>query len=601
MVYSEETVSGIFHARAVQYQYEPCIRYKNQGTYASMSWKEMQNMVKSLGLALISLGVKKADRAAIFSENCWQWIIADLAVLSIGALDVPVYATSSAKEAVYIIKDSGSKVVFVYDSTQLDKLLENSNDLKNVQKIITFFPVETEDKNVISVDKLLQEGESHKDKGVFDKRLEALKPGDLATLMYTPGTTGQPKGVMLTHSNIVSNIMQCYASHPLINHGDESLALLPWAYSFGRIVSLYLMIHVGAVINLAENFSTVLQNMKEVRPTLVIGVPRFLEKLHSVIISRHTGSQHVQRRLYKWAHTVSQRAVDYVVQKRQMPYTLKIQYDLSETLVFSDLRKSLGLERLKFFICGGGPLSNDIDRFFNGMGIFVHNGYGLTETSPVVSVNRFETFNFGSVGPALADTRIKIAEDGEIMVKGPQVMSGYYNKSQETKDIFTEDGWLMTGDIGMIDDNGCLHITDRKKDIIITTSGHRITPQNIENVLASDPFIEQAVVIGEGRRFLSALMVPNSNKLGIYAKKQGISFNKNEDLIKKPEIISFYGEKVQELMKDFAPFEHVRKYILLPREFSIETGELTPTLKIKRKKINEKYSAEIERIYSDDG
>ncbi|HQI82771.1 MAG TPA: AMP-binding protein, partial [Deltaproteobacteria bacterium] len=267
---------------------------------------------------------------------------------------------------------------------------------------------------------------------------------------------------------------------------------------------------------------------------------------------------------------------------------------------FSKMRKALGLERIRIFISGGGPLSTEIDRFFNGIGVPVHNGYGLTETSPVTNVNRFDVFEFGSVGPALPDTHVMIAPDGEILIKGPQVMKGYFNKPEDTKAVFTEDGWFMTGDIGRIDDRGCLYITDRKKDIIVTAGGKNIAPQNIENSLLADLLIEQAVVIGEGKKFISALIVPNFKELAGYAKKQGISFNSHEDLVKKPEIVALYDQRIKDLMKDYARVEQIRRFTILPREFTIESGELTPTLKIKRKVVGRNFAAEIDAMYKDD-
>ncbi|MFY9398084.1 MAG: long-chain fatty acid--CoA ligase [Desulfomonilia bacterium] len=599
MGYSEKTIAGIFHNRAEKYQYEPCIRYKKDGRYTAISWKEMQRMVTNLGLGLISLGVEKDDIVTIFSDNCWQWIVSDLAVLSIGAADAPIYATNSGEEAAYIINDSNSRFLFVSDQDHLNRILGVRSTLKSLKKIITFDPIESKDEDIISFDEVMKLGENASDRKAFDERLLSIDPEGLATLIYTSGTTGPPKGVMLTHNNFVSNIMQCYASHPIIGHQDEGLSLLPWSHSLGRTVSVYLMIHIGAVLSLAESFGTVLDNMKEIRPTLMVSVPRLFEKIHSGIFSQVEKATPMRKKLFFWATDVALRAVDYRVQRKPMPWTLKIQYDLCETLVYSKLRHALGMDRIRIFINGGGPLAVEIDRFFNGIGINLHNGYGLTETTPVTNVNTFEVFEFGSVGPALPDTQVKIAEDGEILIKGPQVMKGYYNKPDETKATFTEDGWFMTGDIGRVDERGCLYITDRKKDIIITAGGKNVAPQNIENTLVTDPFIEQAVVIGEGRKYLSALIVPCYAELNAYAKDQGIPFDSNEDLIRKPEIVSFYDEKIKNLMKGYARVEQIRKFTLLPKEFSIESGELTPTLKMKRKVINQNYSKEIEEMYKE--
>lgn len=599
MGYSEKSIAGIFHNRAEKYQYEPCLRYKKDGRYTAISWREMQRMVGNLGLGLISLGVKQDDIVTIFSENCWQWLVADLASLSIGASDAPIYATNSGEEAAYIINDSGSRFLFVSDQDHLDRILGVKSTLKGLKKIITFDPIETGDKNIVSFDEVLRLGENSKDNKVFEERLLSIDPEGLATLIYTSGTTGPPKGVMLTHNNFTANILQCYASHPIIGHQDTALSLLPWSHSLGRTVSVYLMLHIGAVLNLAESFGTVMENMIEIRPTLMVSVPRLFEKIHSGIFSKVEKASPTKKKLFFWAVDVAMRAVDYKVQRKPMPWTLKAQYDLAETLIYAKLRQALGMDRIRIFINGGGALALDIDRFFNGIGINLHNGYGLTETTPVTNVNTFEVFEFGSVGPALADTQAKIADDGEILIKGPQVMKGYFNRPEDTKAAFTEDGWFMTGDIGRLDERGCLYITDRKKDIIITAGGKNVAPQNIENTLVTDPFIEQAVVIGEGRKYLSALIIPNFAELVSYAKNQGIPFDSNEDLIKKPEIVSFYDGKIKNLMKDYARVEQLRRFTLLPREFSIESGELTPTLKMKRKIINQNFSEPIEAMYKE--
>ncbi|HNU74080.1 MAG: Long-chain-fatty-acid--CoA ligase FadD15 [Deltaproteobacteria bacterium ADurb.BinA179] len=599
MGYSEKSIAGIFHNRAEKYQYEPCVRYKKEGRYTDISWKEMQRMVTNLGLGLISLGVEKDDIVTIFSENCWQWLVADLASLSIGAADAPIYATNSGEEAAYIINDSGSRFLFVSDQDHLNRVLGVKSTLKGLKKIITFDPISAGDKDIISLDEVIKLGEEYKDKKSFDERLLSIEPEALATLIYTSGTTGPPKGVMLTHANLTANILQCYASHPIIGHQDVALTLLPWSHSLGRTVSVYLMLHIGAILSLAESFGTVMENMTEIRPTLMVSVPRLFEKIHAGIFSKVEKASPTKKKLFFWAVDVAMRAVDYRVQRKPMPWSLKIQYDLAESLIYSKLRHALGMDRIRIFINGGGALAVDIDRFFNGIGVNLHNGYGLTETSPVTNVNTFEVFEFGSVGPSLPDTQVKIAEDGEILIKGPQVMKGYFNKPDDTKATFTADGWFMTGDIGRLDERGCLYITDRKKDIIITAGGKNVAPQNIENTLVTDPFIEQAIVIGEGRKYLSALIIPNFSELISYAKNQGIPFDDKADLIRKPEIVSFFDEKIKTLMKDYARVEQIRKFTLLPREFSIESGELTPTLKIKRKIINQNFAGEIEAMYKE--
>jgi len=599
MEFSERTIVGIFQNRADTYKYETLLRYKDNGAFQDLSWNEIQKRVIFLGRGLISLGVQPGDMVSIFSENRWEWLVADLAVLSIGACDVPIYATNSGEEAAYIINDSSSGIVFVSDKDHLEKILDVRKKLIGLQKIITFDELGSDDDYVISLAEVMALGESV---GIeaFDERAGAIDPTGLATLIYTSGTTGPPKGVMLTHENIQANIMQAFATHPCLSHADETLNILPWSHSLGRTISLYTMIHAGGVVSIAESFAHVLENLQEIRPTILISVPRLYEKMYGGILSKVEKAPPLKKKMFFWASSVAERAADYLVHKKPMPVGLKLQYNLADSVIFSKLRAALGLDRLRFSITGGAALSLQIDRFLNGIGVMLHSAYGITEASPGVTVNTFENFSFGTVGRPFPDTDIRIAEDGEIIITGPQIMKGYYNQSDATKEAFTSDGWFRTGDVGFVDDDGFLRLTDRKKDIIITAGGKNISPQNIENTLVSDQYIEQAVVIGDGRKYLSALVIPAFNDLMEYAAQQGISATDNQELIADPKVIAFYDERVKHLMKDYANVEQLRKFTLLPRELSIEEEELTPTLKIKRKVINEKYAGIIAQMYPGD-
>ncbi len=600
MNYSESTVAGIFLNRAEKYHYGTCIRHKEYGRYKDISWIEMKRNVTNLGLGLISLGVKKGDIIAIFSENRWEWLVSDLAILSIGAVDAPIYSTCSGDEAAYIINDSGSKIVFVSDKEHLERLLSVKSKIKGVKKIICFENSAAKGKSIITMSDVIEAGASAKDRKSFDARLNEIEPQDLATLIYTAGTTGDPKGVMLSHDNIVTSIHQCHASHPMLRQNDETLSILPWSHSLGRIVGIYLMYHMGAVISLAESFATVLTNLIEIRPALLISVPRLFEKIYSATILKEQNAPPLKQKLFKWAREVADRSVDYIVQKKQIPFGLRIQYDLAEKLVFSGIRTALGLDRLIVSVNGGGPLANRIERFFNGAGIALHNGYGLTETSTVTNTNTFDAFEFGSVGRPVADTKVKLADDGEILIKGPQVMKGYWERPDETKGAFDNDGWFRTGDIGRIDEKGFLYITDRKKDIIITSGAKNISPQNIEKTLITDAYIEQAVIVGEGRKYLSALIVPNFVELSSWARSERLTFDSNDELVSRPDVIDFFEKRIGNVMKNYARVEQIRKFRLLSGEFSIDGGELTPTLKLRRKLINEKYSDIIEGMYPEE-
>ncbi len=596
MGYTESSIPAIFQNRAATYAERTFIKYKEDGSYVGQSYREFESKVRRVGLGLISLGVAPGDIVAIFAQNSWQWALADLAILSVGAVDAPIYDTNSGEEAAYIINDSGARIAFASDAEHLKRMLDVIDTTPELKKIIVFEDVPASDL-VMSLAQLMELGAQSADAGAFDERLKAIDPADLATLIYTSGTTGPPKGVMLTHNNFVANTLQCQATHPMVCDADEAIHILPWSHSFGRTVGFYLMMHVGAVISLAESFSTVLENFQELRPTVMVSVPRLFEKLYAGILSKVESAPAFKKRLFFWSRDVAMQAVDLKVQHKPLPLLLAMQYALAEKLVYSKLREGLGLDRIKVFINGGGPLSVDIDRYFNGVGIPLHNGYGLSETTPVTHTNTFETHIFGSVGPALKDTETMIAEDGEIFIKGPQVMKGYYNKPEATEAVFTKDGWFKTGDIGFIDEKGCLHITDRKKDIIITAGGKNIAPQNIENTLVADLFIEQAVVIGEGRKYLSALIVPNFDELSNHAAQEGLSFTSNRELIQHPEIQQFYEDRINHLMRDYARVEQIRRFKLLDHEFSQQTGELTPTLKMKRKVINQNHQDTIDSMY----
>ncbi len=599
MEFSEKSIVGIFQNRAEIYKYETLLRYKANGAFQDLSWFEVQKRVIRLGCGLISLGVQPGDMVAIFSENRWEWLVADLAVMSVGASDAPIYATNSGEEAAYIINDSKAGIVFVSDQDHLDKILSVRPKLSGVKKIITFEDLSSDDADVLSLEMVMALGDSV-DKKAFAERAGAIDPSGLATLIYTSGTTGPPKGVMLTHESIQANILQAFATHPELSHADDSLNILPWSHSLGRTIALYVMIHAGGVVSIAESFAHVVENLQEIRPTVLICVPRLYEKMYAGIFSKVEKAPPLKKKMFFWAAGVADKAVDYLVQGKDMPAFLMLQYRAADSLIFSKLRAALGLDRLKFSITGGAALALQIDRFLNGMGVTLHSAYGITEASPGVTVNTFNKFSFGTVGQPFPDTRIRIEKDGEIFIKGPQIMKGYYNLPDATSESITDDGWFKTGDVGYVDDEGFLRLTDRKKDIIITAGGKNISPQNIENSLVSDQYIEQAVVIGDGRKYLSALIVPAFGDLMEYASQQGISVKDNEELISRPEIMAFYDKKIQYLMKDYAAVEQLRRFSLLPRELSIDEEELTPTLKIKRKVINENHAAVIAAMYPGD-
>jgi len=450
---------------------------------------------------------------------------------------------------------------------------------------------------VISLEEVEKRGEeynlNHPDD--FDRVALSILPDDLATIIYTSGTTGVPKGAMLSHYNLVNNIETL---HSLVdfNSGDRALSFLPLSHVLERMCT-YAWLYVGACIAYAESVDTVADNLMEARPTIMVSVPRFFDKFYAAVIDSVLVSPNLQRRIFFWALQVGRKYVQLKLNHRQLPAWLKFRYQLASRLVFSKIVARTG-GRVRFFVSGGAPLSREIAEFFYALGILIIEGYGLTETSPVISLNTLTDFKFGTVGKILPGEEVKFAPDGEILVRGPNVMKGYFNKEAETKEAF-EDGWFKTGDVGYLDQDGFLVITDRKKDIIVTSGGKNVAPQPIENALAASPYIANAVVVGDRRKFVSALIVPDFEKLKKYAAENNITFSSQRELIDKPEIYEFFMQETNRLTPHLASYEKIKKIILLDRDFEIESGEMTPTLKIRRKVVEEKYKPLIDRLYAD--
>jgi long-chain acyl-CoA synthetase len=558
----------------------------------------LNGLVRNLGLFLINHGIQPGDKVALFSPNRYEWWVADLAIISVGAVNVPIYATNSSEESRYILDNSDSKMCFVGTSEHRDKILKAKEKLPNLGEIISFDDLEKTIPGVISLADALKEGEAASNKEDFDNRLKPINMEDVATIIYTSGTTGNPKGVMLTHKNFVSNVNQLNAVDPEFLTGDHTfLSFLPLAHSLERTVGYYAAIFLGHKVAFAESTEKLLENFGEIRPTFLVSVPRIYEKVHAGITAKVAGAPPVKKALFNWAMGVARDNLPYICNNKERTGWFAFKYNLADKLIFSKLRAALGMDRLQGAMSGGGPLSVSDAEFFLGMGIRVLEGFGLTETTPVTNGNRPKKIKPGTVGPALKDTIIKISEDGEILIKGPQVMKGYYKNEAATKEAFTSDGFFRTGDIGEIDSDGYMKITGRIKDLIVTSGGKNISPQNIENTLVTSPFIEQVAVIGDNRKYLSALIVPSFATLEGWAAQNNVSFNGRTDLISKPEIQKLFEKEIEENMKDYARVEQIRKFQLLEKEWSQDTGELTPTMKVKRKVINQKYAKEIEALY----
>jgi len=438
------------------------------------------------------------------------------------------------------------------------------------------------------------------DKDAVRKRAAEVKPEDVATLIYTSGTTGDPKGVMLRHSNLVSNVLGSHKVLPSLGPQDTCLSFLPLCHSFERMAGYYLMLQAGATIAYAESVEKVPENMGEIRPSIMCSVPRLYEKMYARVNEKVANDPPLRQKIFRWAIGVGREVFNHQISKTEPGAWLKLQFALADRLVFSKIKERTG-GRLRLFVSGGAPLAREIAEFFGAAGLIIAEGYGLTETSPVITVNRPEAIRPGTVGLPLEGVEVKIADDGEILTRGPHVMKGYYKKPEATAEVINAEGWFHTGDIGVLDEHGRLTITDRKKDIIVTSGGKNIAPQPIENKMKTNKYFTEIVMIGNKRNFPAALIVPNFEQLEKWAREQGIAFADRKQLVAKPEVVSFYQTLVNDLSTDLAQFERMKKITLLPQEFTLEAGELTPTLKVKRRFVEQKYQALIDAMYEGAG
>jgi len=561
------------------------------------STREWFDRLRDLSLGLTALGIGRGDRVAIMSESRPEWLLTDLAALTLGAIVVPVYSTLTAAQARYILQDSGARLAFVSSADQLAKLQNVRHELPMLEVIASFDAVETASPSVIALDAIVDRGHARLmgEWGVgreFRDRARAIRPGDLATVIYTSGTTGPPKGVMLSHANLISNLIGGHAIVP-VNHEDVSLSFLPLSHSFERLVS-YLYLAHGVTIVFAESMDTIARDMATVRPTVMTGVPRVYEKFRARILERGSRLPQPRRTLFHWGVRVAM-ARARAAARGGVSGVLALETALAERLVFSKIRESVG-GRLRCLASGSAPLPLDVAEFFAGIGLPITEGYGLTETSPIVSANPLDAPRLGTVGKAIPGVEVRIAGDGEILVRGPNVMQGYHNLPGETAAVL-EHGWFHTGDIGSLDPDGYLSITDRKKDLLVTSGGKKIAPQPIEAVLKRSPLIAEAVVLGDGRRFASALIVPDFDALERRLKDLGRPPADRDALVTRDDVVALYGEVVNALNQDLSQFERIKKVRILPREFTIESGELTPTMKVKRKVVEQRWRAEIEELY----
>lgn len=598
-VQDDNSLAAIFQKQVSVFGDRACVAYKKDGRYRDISWNQMNKMIRALGSYLISKGIEPGQNVAVFSPNRYEWWVADQAIISIGAANVPVYSTNSSEEAQYVLEHSESRVCFVGTQEQMEKVASVRESLPGIEVVVVFDSVSRKPEGVVTLAEVLEEGLKHDNSEEFERRLKAVRPDDPASILYTSGTTGPPKGVMLSHGNFVSNVRQILMDfETLLDDRDEFLSFLPLSHALERTAGYYLVVAIGGKVYFAEDFSKLQENMVEVRPTVLVSVPRLYEKVHSGILAKVGDASLVKRALFGWAVRVARDNLPYACREEPRTGWFRIKHDIADKLIFSKLKAALGMDRMKFAVSGGAPLSISDAEFFLGMSVTVLEGFGLTETTPVTHVNRPGMIKCGTVGPPLKDTEVRIEDDGEILIRGPQVMLGYYEDEESTKEILGADGFLRTGDLGEIDEDGCLTITGRKKEILVTSGGKNISPQNIENSIKRSRFVEQLTVVGDRRNYLSALIVPNFEELGKWAGKARISFQSREELIKDQRVQTLFEKVISKYTSNFSRAEQIRRFRILCDEWTQETGELTPTLKCKRGVIEEKYRDEIERMYA---
>ena len=569
-----------------------------QGTIVGQSTRDWFDRVRDVSLGLEALGVGRGDRVVIMSESRPEWLIADLAILTLGAITVPIYSTLTSSQAKYIVEDAGARVAFVSTPDQLEKLQRVRHELPTLQAIVTFDASGSSSPAVLTIEAVAERGHARLmgEWGVgraFRDRTREIQPADLATIIYTSGTTGTPKGVMLSHANLLSNVI---AGHTVVSVNDEdvSLSFLPLSHSFERTVS-YVYLAFGVTIVFAESIETVGRDLPIVRPTVMTAVPRVYEKFQARILERGRSLPQPRRTLFDWGVKVARARGRAGAPERPVGAVLALESAIADRLVFSKIRQSVG-GRLRGLVSGSAPLPVDVAQFFAGIGLPITEGYGLTETAPIVTANPLGKPRIGTVGPPIPGVEVRIADDGEVLVRGPNVMMGYYNKPDDTAAVL-KDGWFHTGDVGALDADGYLAITDRKKDLLVTSGGKKIAPQPIEAVLKRSPLIAEAVVLGDRRRFASALIVPNFAALERRLKELGRAPAERDALVVRDDVVALYEEVVEALNCELSQFERIKKVRLLPREFTIESGELTPTLKVRRKTVEQNWHAAIDELY----
>jgi len=594
------TLVEVYERAVRRFPKDDTLNYKVNGVWQPISADVMLTRARWIALGLYSLGVRRGDRVALLSESRVEWVLADQGCIFAGAVSVPVYPTLTPPQVQYILKDCGARVLLISTRSKFAEMEMILSECEAIEQVVIFEPDGLSKAKFLSLAELEQHGsalDSQQPK-LISELARLASPQDLATIIYTSGTTGEPKGVMLTHANMVSNLIDS-SDHFKFGEKDSALSVLPLSHIFERqAMNMYL--HHGMSVYFGEAMEKIGDNLREVHPTVFVGVPRIYEKILARVQERALAKGKLNGALCNWAIEVGKQWAQLNASSQPIPLWLRLRHKLADAPVYAKWRKAMG-GRIRIFVSGGASLSNDVALAFAGAGLPIVQGYGLTETSPVITAGRLDDNRIGTAGRPIRNVEVRLAIDGEIETRGPQVMRGYWNKPAETRAVFTEDGWFKTGDIGSLDANGYLTITDRKKELLKTSGGKYIAPQPIEQLIKSSRFVNQVVVIGNDRKFASALIVPDWEQLKAYAKLKGLTLSTQEEFCRHPRIIDLFERQIAARTQNLAQFEKIKRIALLDEELTVEGGELTPTLKVKRRIVDQKYRAVIDRIYAQSG
>jgi long-chain acyl-CoA synthetase len=595
---ADDTLARMFWARVERSGPRAAQQFKEGHAWRTRTWKEVGEIVREVALGLLSLGRRKNDAVGILSASRAEWVQADFAIFSVGCRTIPVYPSYPPDLLQYIVNDAEVRTLIVEDPAQLQKVMEVRGKMPGLDQVVVIRGYQGTDPWVLTWETLRRQGREGEDKwkGELAGRVADGRAEDIATIVYTSGTTGPPKGVVQTNGNHVA-MLKSSEQTLRVAEGDVHLLFLPLAHSFGRLES-FAGVYRGLCTAFAESIDRLGQNLPEVRPHFICSVPRIFEKVYAGVMTRAEAGSPAKRTIFHWAVGVGRRVSRLKQTRQPVPLKLALQYRLAAKLVFSKLHAALG-GRLRFAVSGGAPLSKDIAEFFHAAGILILEGYGLTETCPSLTFNREENFKFGSVGQAQPGVELKIAPDGEILGRGPNIAKGYFKQREATAEVFLPDGWFATGDIGTIDAEGFLFITDRKKDLIVTAGGINIAPQNIENLLKGDPFISQAMVHGDKRPYPVALITLNPDELATFAREQGLLAADSATLAKHPKVIERVSKSIEDRNAGLQSYAKIKKFAILPDDFTVDNGLLTPTLKVKRKIITEKHKQLLDSLYQE--